>query len=198
MDRLIDAAARAHGIGTVRCFADYFRTRMKAAAVAVRNLVDSGRLRAGHGSRLGPAPVPPRGGETAARGHRPGAASPFDSLVFERRQARGAVRVPLPDRDLHPGAEAAVRLLRAAVPAARRDRAPGSTSRRTGPAALLLARAAHAEARRTGGHRRRTRRGTAAHGRVAGTGRRSCLPDGGPGAGARRRRGCPVNRTYPL
>ena len=41
MDRLIDAAAQAHGIGTVRCFADYFRTPLKAAAVAVRQLVEA-------------------------------------------------------------------------------------------------------------------------------------------------------------
>jgi uncharacterized protein YcaQ len=44
LDRLIEAAAQAHGIGTLRCFADYFRTPIKAAAVSVQNLVDSGRL----------------------------------------------------------------------------------------------------------------------------------------------------------
>ena len=44
MHRLIDAAAQAHGIGTVRCFADYFRTPVKAAAAAVEHLVATGRL----------------------------------------------------------------------------------------------------------------------------------------------------------
>ncbi|HET8880108.1 MAG TPA: crosslink repair DNA glycosylase YcaQ family protein, partial [Arthrobacter sp.] len=44
MYRLIDAAARAHGIGTLRCFADYFRTPQRAAAAALQQLVDAGRL----------------------------------------------------------------------------------------------------------------------------------------------------------
>src|SRR5687768_224245 len=86
LDRLIEAAARAHGIGTVRCFADYFRTPIKAAAVSVQNLVDSGRLE----------PVSVRGWDRKLFRHAdarlPRAAtgrallSPFDSLVFERRR----------------------------------------------------------------------------------------------------------------
>ena len=86
MDRLIDAAARAHGIGTVRCFADYFRTPQKAAATAVRNLVDAGRLQ----------PVTVAGWDRPLYRHAeatlPRSAtgrallSPFDSLVFERRR----------------------------------------------------------------------------------------------------------------
>ena len=86
LDRLIEAAAQAHGIGTVRCFADYFRTPVKAAAVSVRNLVDSGRLE----------PVAVRGWDRKLFRHvdarLPRAAtgrallSPFDSLVFERRR----------------------------------------------------------------------------------------------------------------
>jgi uncharacterized protein YcaQ len=86
MDRLIDAAARAHGIGTVRCFADYFRTPQKAAASAVQNLVDAGRLQ----------PVTVAGWDRPLYRHAeatlPRSAtgrallSPFDSLVFERRR----------------------------------------------------------------------------------------------------------------
>jgi uncharacterized protein YcaQ len=86
MDRLIDAAAQAHGIGTLRCFADYFRTPQKAAAAAVRNLVDTGRLQ----------PVTVAGWDRPLYRHTeakiPRAAtgrallSPFDSLVFERRR----------------------------------------------------------------------------------------------------------------
>jgi uncharacterized protein len=86
MDRLIDAAARAHGIGSVRCFADYFRTPVKAAAVSVQNLVDSRRLE----------PVSVRGWDRKLFRHvdarlprtATGRAllSPFDSLVFERRR----------------------------------------------------------------------------------------------------------------
>ena len=86
MDRLIDAAAQAHGIGTVRCFADYFRTPAGAAAVSVRRLVEAGRLQ----------PVTVAGWDRPLYRHvearlprtATGRAllSPFDSLVFERRR----------------------------------------------------------------------------------------------------------------
>jgi uncharacterized protein len=86
MQRLIDAAAQAHGIGTVRCFADYFRTPLKAAATAVEDLVQRGRLE----------PVTVQGWNREVFRHvearlprrATGRAllSPFDSLVFERRR----------------------------------------------------------------------------------------------------------------
>ncbi|MDQ0030214.1 winged helix-turn-helix domain-containing protein [Arthrobacter bambusae] len=86
MDRLIDAAAQAHGIGTIRCFADYFRTPVKAAGASVERLVATGRLE----------PVTVRGWDRALYRHvearlprtATGRAllSPFDSLVFERRR----------------------------------------------------------------------------------------------------------------
>ena len=86
MERLIDAAAQAHGIGTVRCFADYFRTPVKAATQAVGALVDQGRLE----------PVSVQGWDRVLYRHaqakipRKAAGrallSPFDSLVFERRR----------------------------------------------------------------------------------------------------------------
>ncbi|MCT9870144.1 winged helix-turn-helix domain-containing protein [Paenarthrobacter aurescens] len=86
LDRLIDAAAQAHGIGTVRCFSDYFRTPLKAGADSVRRLVRAGRLQ----------PVSVRGWDrdtfrhVSARMPRQAAGrallSPFDSLVFERRR----------------------------------------------------------------------------------------------------------------
>ncbi|MDQ0673482.1 uncharacterized protein YcaQ [Pseudarthrobacter siccitolerans] len=86
LHRLIDAAAEAHGIGTVRCFADYFRTPVKAAAASVEHLVESGRLQ----------PVTVTGWNrevflhSAARMPRSATGrallSPFDSLVFERRR----------------------------------------------------------------------------------------------------------------
>jgi uncharacterized protein YcaQ len=86
MDRLIDAAARAHGIGTVRCFADYFRAPMRAAAVSVEHLVEAGRLQpvtvAGWSRQLYrhvEAKLP-----RTATGR--ALLSPFDSLVFERRR----------------------------------------------------------------------------------------------------------------
>lgn len=86
MLRLIEAAAQAHGIGSVRCFADYFRTPVKAADEAVRELVDQGRLE----------PVTVIGWDRPLFRHvdarmprkATGRAllSPFDSLVFERRR----------------------------------------------------------------------------------------------------------------
>lgn len=86
MHRLIDAAAQAHGIGTVRCFADYFRVPAKAAAGSVDHLVQSGRLKpvrvAGWDRELfvhTKARIPRRAAGRALL-------SPFDSLVFERRR----------------------------------------------------------------------------------------------------------------
>ncbi|MFC8038662.1 winged helix-turn-helix domain-containing protein [Paenarthrobacter sp. NPDC057355] len=86
LDRLIDAAAQAHGIGTVRCFSDYFRTPLKAGAESVQWLVGAGLLE----------PVSVRGWDREIFRHvtaklprkAEGRAllSPFDSLVFERRR----------------------------------------------------------------------------------------------------------------
>jgi hypothetical protein len=86
MLRLIEAAARAHGIGTVRCFADYFRVPAKPAAEVVQELVRDGVLE----------PVRVRGWEAQLYRHAEAALprratgrallSPFDSLVFERRR----------------------------------------------------------------------------------------------------------------
>ena len=144
MDRLIDAAAQAHGIGTVRCFADYFRVPLKAAAVSVANLVETGRLR----------PVVVTGWDKPVYRHveskLPRAAtgralvSPFDSLVFERRRLeelfgfhyRIEIYTPEPKRRF--GYYVLPFLLRDGIVARvdlKADRANG----------LLLARAAHAE-----------------------------------------------------
>lgn len=86
MHRLIDAAAQAHGLGTVKCFADYFRTPVKAAAASVDYLVGAGRLEpvtvAGWDRKVflhAEARVPRRAAGRALL-------SPFDSLVFERRR----------------------------------------------------------------------------------------------------------------
>ncbi|PNI10128.1 hypothetical protein CXX84_01215 [Arthrobacter sp. AFG7.2] len=86
MERLVDAAAQAHGIGTVRCFADYFRIPAKAAGAAVDRLVQQGTLE----------PVTVLGWKRDVFRHvgarlprrATGRAllSPFDSLVFERRR----------------------------------------------------------------------------------------------------------------
>lgn len=79
-------AARAHGIGTVRCFADYFRVPLTETAAAVRELAGLGLLE----------PVTVRGWDATLYRH-PEAViprradgrallSPFDSLVFERQR----------------------------------------------------------------------------------------------------------------
>lgn len=86
IDRLIEAAAKAHGIGTVRCFADYFRTPQRAGADSVQRLVAAGRLE----------PVSVKGwdreifrhvdAKLPRRAEGRALLSPFDSLVFERRR----------------------------------------------------------------------------------------------------------------
>ena len=50
--------------------------------------------------------------------------SPFDRLIHDRDAARGALRLPLPPRDVRAEGEARVRLLRAADPRRRPDRRP--------------------------------------------------------------------------
>ena len=100
---------------------------------------DGGR-RAGRGRRADPgdgrgrhaAGVPPSRRAAPAPDRRPRPAQPLRPGGVGARAHRDAVRLPLPDRDLHPGREAHPRLLRAAVPARRPDRRRGSTSRPTG------------------------------------------------------------------
>ena len=83
---LTEAAAQAHGIGTVRCFADYFRLPLRATAAAVARLVAAGSLEevsvdGWPGQHyLHPGATLPR----AATGR--ALVSPFDSLVFERQR----------------------------------------------------------------------------------------------------------------
>ena len=83
---LIEIGARAHGIGTTACFADYFRVRGPRVAQATSDLVDDGVLH----------PVVVRGWARPTYLHRDASLpravsgrallSPFDPLVFERRR----------------------------------------------------------------------------------------------------------------
>ncbi|WP_427130181.1 winged helix-turn-helix domain-containing protein [Pseudarthrobacter sp. S9] len=144
MDRLIDAAAQAHGIGTVKCLADYFRTPLRAAAVSVEHLVAAGRLQ----------PVTVAGWDKPLYRHvdakLPRAAtgrallSPFDSLVFERRRLEALfgfhyrIEIYTPEPRRRFGYYVLPFLLRDGIVARvdlKADRAGGR----------LLARAAHAE-----------------------------------------------------
>nr|WP_297425656.1 crosslink repair DNA glycosylase YcaQ family protein [uncultured Actinotalea sp.] len=83
---LVEIGARAHGIGTVRCFADYFRLRGPRVTRAVGELVEAGVL----------VPVRVRGWDRDVYRHRDASVprratgrallSPFDPVVFERRR----------------------------------------------------------------------------------------------------------------
>ncbi|MDJ0350233.1 crosslink repair DNA glycosylase YcaQ family protein [Cryobacterium sp. PH29-G1] len=89
---LVSRSARAHGIGTVKDFADYFRLKSAPTAVAVRELAEAGELLAVEVPGWGP-----RGAAGAAWLHRdarlPRAISaqailsPFDPVVWERARA---------------------------------------------------------------------------------------------------------------
>ena len=82
--RLLEIGARAHGVGTLRCFRDYFRLKGPAPRRALDELVEDGVLR----------PVEVRGWDETTYLHRDAVLprraqgrallSPFDPLVFER------------------------------------------------------------------------------------------------------------------
>jgi len=84
---LVEIAARAHGIGSLRCLADYFRLRQAPVARAVQELVDEGVLVPVSVPEWEDRPVYRHRDATLPR-RATGAAllSPFDPLVFERRR----------------------------------------------------------------------------------------------------------------
>lgn len=85
--RLVEIAARAHGVGTLGCLADYFRISQRSAATAAAELVEEGVLVPVRVAGWEARPVFRHRDATLPRAAR-GAAllSPFDPLVFERRR----------------------------------------------------------------------------------------------------------------
>ncbi|MHA7242356.1 winged helix-turn-helix domain-containing protein [Paeniglutamicibacter antarcticus] len=86
MDRLLLAAAKAHGIGTAHCLADYFRLPLRQSSAALVELCEHGALEKVQVAGLSdpfyslPGTVVPR------RSHARALLGPFDSMVFNRRR----------------------------------------------------------------------------------------------------------------
>ncbi|MGN8245998.1 winged helix-turn-helix domain-containing protein [Cellulomonas soli] len=102
---LVEIAARAHGVGTERCLADYFRIGRARVRPAVRELVEQGVLEEVQVEGWGAA-LRHRDASLPRRATGATLLSPFDPLVFERRRVedlfglryRIEIYVPEPQR----------------------------------------------------------------------------------------------------
>ena len=110
-------AAGALGVGTEADIRDYFRLSPKQSKPAIAKLVADGELEPVEVDGW-TAPAYLRAGQIVPRRDRGTALlCPFDPLIFFRPRVERLLAIPLPHRDLHPCAQASVRLLRVAVSA---------------------------------------------------------------------------------
>ncbi|MCK0118708.1 winged helix DNA-binding domain-containing protein [Isoptericola sp. S6320L] len=84
--RLLELGARAHGVGTARCFRDYFRLRGPRAQRALADLVDDGTLVPVDVDGWGEPTYRHRDAVLPRRATGSALLSPFDPLVWERRR----------------------------------------------------------------------------------------------------------------
>ena len=84
---LVRRAARSHGVGTVRCLADYYRMSIASTAVAVQSLVDAGELEQVQVQGWSKPAYLQTGAKLPQRIGARALLSPFDPVVWERTRA---------------------------------------------------------------------------------------------------------------